>query len=67
MHFWDIVVPTAVVVIAVWYLYGKLVVKGGCSCGNGGCPNSGMKDGSDCSGSTCGHPGQLDERKRGNK
>ena len=45
MELWDILVTGAIVVIAVWYLYRKIVVNKGCSCGSSSCA---AKTGKDC-------------------
>ena len=37
MQLWDILLTGGVVALAVWYLYRKFVIQGGCSCGNGRC------------------------------
>ncbi len=34
MKLWDFFFTGAIVAIAVWYLYRKLVVNKGCSCGS---------------------------------
>jgi len=46
MELWDILVTGAIVVIAVWYLYRKIVVSKGCSCGTSS--SCAAKTGRDC-------------------
>ncbi len=35
MALWDLLLTGIIVAVAVWYLYRKLVVQKGCSCGSG--------------------------------
>jgi hypothetical protein len=44
MELLNILIPLAVVAVAVWYLYRKIIVRKGCSCGSSDCADKVKKE-----------------------
>lgn len=44
MEYLNILIPLAIVAVAVWYLYRKIIVTKGCSCGSSSCADKTEKN-----------------------